>query len=300
MKNLLTIREAMDYLNVSKITLQRWDNSGKLPAVRTKGGHRRYKLSDLEKFIGEDKEDKVPTGDIVVATYARCSSSDQKQHGDIDRQSQRLSEYCAKKKYRVEHIIKDMGSGINDKRKGFMKLCNLVVNGKINKVVIEHKDRLTRFQYNLIEFFFNSYGVDIELTDKKEYTEQEELVNDMMMLIASFSGRLYSARAKENNKKRKESLSHKVKLMERPSDEEILNDMYTSARKLSELSNGIFLGSQMHNHSHHAGEETWSFPDGVREKIEDDKKYDVYYETNSPSDPYDTSSHHYVYYIEDV
>lgn len=204
MKKLLTIREAMDYLNVSKITLQRWDNSGKLPAVRTSGGHRRYKLSDLERFIGEDKEEGVPNGDTIVATYARCSTSDQKQHGDIDRQSQRLSEYCAKKKYKVEYIIKDMGSGINDKRKGFMKLCNLVVNQKVNKVVIEHKDRLTRFQYNLIEFFFKSYGVDIELTDKKEYTEQEELVNDMMMLIASFSGHLYSARAKENNKKRKE------------------------------------------------------------------------------------------------
>lgn len=98
--------------------------------------------------------------------------------------------------------IKDMGSGINDKRKGFVKLCKLVTEKKINKIVIEHKDRLTRFQYNLIEFFFNSYGVDIELTDKKEYTEQEELVNDMMMLIASFSGRLYSARAKENAKKK--------------------------------------------------------------------------------------------------
>ena len=106
----------------------------------------------------------------------------------------------------MEYIIKDMGSGLNDKRKGFIKLCDLVVNGKINKVVIEHKDRLTRFQYNLIEFFFNSYGVEIELLDKKEYTEQEELVNDMMMLIASFSGRLYSARAKENAKKRKQEI----------------------------------------------------------------------------------------------
>ena len=47
------MKETMDYLNVSKITLQRWDNSGKLKAVRTSGGHRRYKLSDLEKFIGE-------------------------------------------------------------------------------------------------------------------------------------------------------------------------------------------------------------------------------------------------------
>lgn len=202
MKQFLTLNETMEYLNVSKPTLHRWDKSGKLKAVRTGGGHRRYRISDLEKFVGCEEDEKH--NDIIVATYARCSTSDQKQHGDIDCQSQRLSEYCAKKKYKVEHIIKDMGSGINDKRKGFVKLCNLVVEQKINKVIIEHKDRLTRFQYNLIEFFFKSYGVDIELTDKKEYTEQEELVNDIMMLIASFSGRLYSARAKENNKKRKE------------------------------------------------------------------------------------------------
>lgn len=208
MKKLLNMKETMDYLNVSKITLQRWDNSGKLKAVRTSGGHRRYKLSDLEKFIGECYDGEYVgkhTSDVIVATYARCSTSGQKQHGDIDRQSQRLSEYCAKKKYKVEHIIKDIGSSINDKRKGFVKLCKLVTENKINKVVIEHKDRLTRFQYNLIEFFFNSYGVDIELTDKNEYTEQEELVNDMMMLIASFSGMLYSNRAKENAKKRKEN-----------------------------------------------------------------------------------------------
>ena len=178
-----------------------------LKAIRTSGGHRRYKLSDLEKFIGEYHAEGKETDDVIVATYARCSTSDQKQHGDIDRQSQRLSEYCAKKKYKVEYIIKDMGSGLNDKRKGFTKLCNLVVNGKINKVVIEHKDRLTRFQYNLIEFFFNSYGVEIELLDKKECTEQEELVNDMMMLIASFSGKVYSLRAQENRKKRKQEQS---------------------------------------------------------------------------------------------
>lgn len=208
MKNLLNMKEAMDYLNVSKITLQRWDNSGRLKAIRTSGGHRRYKLSDLEKFIGEHHAEGKETDDVIVATYARCSTSNQKQHGDIDRQSQRLSEYCAKKKYKVEYIIKDMGSGINDKRKGFVKLCKLITDKKINKVVIEHKDRLTRFQYNLIEFFFNSYGVDIELTDKKEYTEQEELVNDMMMLIASFSGKVYSLRAQENRKKRKNKESN--------------------------------------------------------------------------------------------
>ena len=202
MDRLLTLKETGTLLNVSKSTLQRWDKEGKLIAVRTEGGHRRYKLSDIENIIGKEQTVR-DNNDIIVATYARCSTQDQKAHGDIDRQSSRIFEYCTKRNYKVEYIIKDMGSGLNDKRKGFMKLCNLVVNRKINKVVIEHKDRLTRFQYNLIEFFFQSYGVEIELLDKKDYTEQEELVNDMMMLIASFSGKVYSLRARENKKNRK-------------------------------------------------------------------------------------------------
>ena len=203
MEKLLTLKEAMNYLHVSKSTMHRWDKENKLKTYKTYGGHRRYKLEDLKLLCGENVDDneKINNSEIRVATYARCSTSDQKQHGDIDRQSQRLNEYAVKQGYKIEHIIKDMGSGLNDKRKGFVKLCKLVINKQIDKVIIEHKDRLTRFQYNLIEMFFNSYNVEIELVDKKEYTEQEELVNDMMMLIASFSGKVYSMRAKENKKK---------------------------------------------------------------------------------------------------
>lgn len=203
MEKLLNLKEAMDYLHVSKSTMHRWDKENKLKTYKTSGGHRRYKLEDLKHFCGEnyDNIEKLNNTEIRVATYARCSSSNQKQHADIDRQSQRLNEYAVKQGYKIEHIIKDLGSGLNDKRKGFIKLCNLVINKQIDKVIIEHKDRLTRFQYNLIEMFFNSYNVEIELVDKKEYTEQEELVNDMMMLIASFSSCLYSARAKETKKK---------------------------------------------------------------------------------------------------
>lgn len=205
MEKLLTLKEAMNYLNVSKSTMHRWDKENKLKTYKTSGGHRRYKLEDLKHFCGEinDNIEKPNNTEIRVATYARCSTSDQKQHGDIDRQSQRLNEYAVKQGYKIEHIIKDMGSGLNDKRKGFVKVCKLVINKQIDKVIIEHKDRLTRFQYNLIEMFFNSYNVEIELVDKKEYIEQEELVNDMMMLIASFSGKVCSMRAKENKKKQK-------------------------------------------------------------------------------------------------
>lgn len=202
MDRLLTLDDTKNLLGVSKTTLQRWDREGRLVAQRTEGGHRRYRQSDIEKLIGGFSAESLDSKDVVVATYARCSTQDQKQHGDIDRQSARLSMYCAKKKYRVEYIIKDVGSGLNDRRKGFVQLCNLVVSGKINRVVLEHKDRLTRFQFSLIEFFFRFYGVTIEVTCKKEHTEQEEFVNDMMMLIASFSGKLYSMRARGNRRNR--------------------------------------------------------------------------------------------------
>ena len=197
-KKILNLKETMLYLNVSKSTIHRWDKEGKLKPLRTSGGHRRYRLEDLNDFLGIENKLENTSNEVRVALYSRCSSSDQKQHGDIDRQSDRLLNYAIKNNYKITHIIKDLGSGMNDKRKGFIKLCNLIINKSIDKVIIEHKDRLTRFQYNLIELFFNSYNVKIELLDDKQYSENEELVNDMMMLIASFSGRLYSKRAKEN------------------------------------------------------------------------------------------------------
>jgi putative resolvase len=203
MSELLNLKETMVFLNVSKSTLHRWDRDGKLKSIKTVGKHRRYKLSDLKLFIGDNIEINTTSTNVITVIYSRCSTSDQKTHGDLERQAQRLTEYCVKHKYKIEYVLKDIGSGLNDKRIGFMKLCDLVINRKINKVIIENKDRLTRFQFNLIEKFFNSYDVEIEITNKKELTEDEELVNDLMMLMASFTGRVYSKRAQENRKKRK-------------------------------------------------------------------------------------------------
>jgi predicted site-specific integrase-resolvase len=203
MSNLLNLKQAMDYLSVSKSTLHRWDREDKLKPIKTSGGHRRYVVEELDKFIGKLSIGKAEFGEVVVAIYSRCSTADQKAHGDLDRQSLRNTEYCIKKKYKIEHIIKDIGSGLNDKRIGFIKLCDLVTDRKINKVIIENKDRLTRFQFNLIERFFSSYGVEIEISNKKELTQEDELINDFMMLMASFTGRIYSKRAQENRKKRK-------------------------------------------------------------------------------------------------
>lgn len=200
MNNLMNIQTAARYLNVHADTLRRWDKEGKLVPTRTAGGHRRYQRTALDSFIGAEQE---YINNDYAAIYSRVSSNEQKQKGDLDRQAQRLSEYCAKNKLAVSEIIKDVGSGISDTRVGFQKLSSLVIGKKISKVIIEHKDRLTRFQYNFIKKMFESYDVEIVCVNDEKTSEEHELVNDFMMLMASFSGKLYGKRSGEKRKTEK-------------------------------------------------------------------------------------------------
>ena len=194
MDKLYNISKTADILGVSQKTLRVWDKQDKLKPVLTSGGHRRYKESDINAFIGietisnDNKE--------ICVTYARVSSQKQKTSGDLDRQSQRLSEYCAKHNLYVKYIIKDVGSGLNDKRIGFNQLTNLVITGKISKVIVEHKDRLTRFQFNFIKKIFETFGAEvIVVDDKDDVSDAEELTRDMMSLLACFSGKYYGKRS---------------------------------------------------------------------------------------------------------
>ena len=202
MGKLLKIRDAADYLNVSQDTLRKWDKTNKLKPLKTAGGHRRYDTDSLDNFIGITRDNENEP-EVVCATYARVSSNEQKQKGDLDRQSQRLSEYCAKKRLLVTYIIKDVGSGLNYNRNGFIKLTDLVIAGKINKLVIEHKDRLTRFQFKFMKKIFESYGCEVIVVNKIDVSDNEELTTDMMSLLASFSGKFYGKRSAKQRKMKK-------------------------------------------------------------------------------------------------
>ena len=200
MDKLYSISKTAEILDVTPKTLRIWDKENKLKPILTSGGHRRYKESDINAMMGY--VDDVSEQHIVCATYARVSSQKQKNSGDLDRQSQRLSEYCAKNNLYVEHIIKDCGSGLNDKRSGFIKLTDLIINGKVNKVVIEHRDRLTRFQYYFIEKIYKVFGCEIiAIDDKEDVSDAEELTRDLMALLASFSGKYYGKRSLGRRKK---------------------------------------------------------------------------------------------------
>lgn len=199
-QHLLTIKQVSEILGVSKETLRNWDKDKTLPSIKTAGGHRRWRKTDIDGYMGVQQQEEIAVNDVCI--YGRVSSHEQKQKGDLDRQCQRLSGYCAKKKYKVSHILKDVGSGLSDTRKSLRKLFELVVERKISKVIIEHRDRLTRFQFKVFEYFFNSYDVEIVVVEKKDTEENEELVEDIMMLMASFCGKVHGRRSAKRRKQK--------------------------------------------------------------------------------------------------
>lgn len=192
-------------LGVDITTLRYWDKTDKLKPQRTMGGHRRYLLSDIKKLQGI-KVEPTPenTGSLnQVAIYARVSSHEQKQKGDLERQKGRLLEYCVKKKYEIRHIFEEVGSGMSDTRSRLNRLCDVSEKKEISKVIVEHKDRLTRFNYRLYERYFKSLGVEVIIVEEtlpKSY--EAELVEDIMSLVASSSSKVYGKRSAENRRKK--------------------------------------------------------------------------------------------------
>jgi predicted site-specific integrase-resolvase len=118
----------------------------------------------------------------------------------------RVSTHCTKKKYRVKDVLQEVGSGMSDTRPKLHRLIKLVNEHQVDVVVIEHKDRLCRFNFGLLESYFASHGVRIEWVRKtlgKSY--EEELVSDILSLMSSFSARIYGKRSAANRKRKAEA-----------------------------------------------------------------------------------------------
>jgi len=192
-KSLLTIKEAADFIGVSTLTLRLWDRQGRLCPIRTLGGHRRYEISKLEELRGVIQE--VPK-DLPTAVYTRVSSHDQKKTGDLERQKLRLIEYSISKSYNIQHVFEEVGSGLSSNRKQLKKLLQLASEKKISRVVIEHRDRLSRFMFESFKDFFGLSGVQLECVDDllpKSY--EMELTEDIIMIMASFAGKIHGKRS---------------------------------------------------------------------------------------------------------
>lgn len=192
MEKLLPPREVCRHLGISFITLKRWIYSGRIHAVKTPTGRWMIPESEIEKIIGE----KAEVGAII---YARVSSSDQK--SDLERQIQYLTRYCSAKGYRVVDVLSDVASGLKTNRRDLLKLINYVVNKQVDVIVITYRDRLTRFGFEYLEYFFKQFGVKIEVLYGEEPEDAyQELVKDLPAIVTSFAGKLYGMRSHRKKK----------------------------------------------------------------------------------------------------
>jgi excisionase family DNA binding protein len=179
------IGEASRILGVHPNTLRKWEKEGKIKAIRI-GRDRVFLEEEIMKLLGKER-------DNAAAIYARVSSRDQKK--DLEVQLEYLKQKVPSTYDRV-YEIKDIGSGLNGKRKGLLKLIELARARKIRAIYVTYPDRLTRFGYEAFKEFFKALGVEVvEVNGKKFREPQEELVEDLITIITSFAGKLYGLRS---------------------------------------------------------------------------------------------------------
>ena len=161
---------------VSVRTLWRRINDGSLLVERSSTGR---------VFVNLEEEQ---TSLLNVCIYARVSSSENKDN--LERQKERLVSYCNAKGYKVSKIITEIGSGLNDERK---KLESILMDKSINLIVVEHKDRLTRFGLNYIQKLLELDNRKIEIINPQT-NDEDDLMQDFVSIITSFTARLYGRR----------------------------------------------------------------------------------------------------------
>jgi len=184
-------KKLAERLGISFITLKRWIYQGKIRAVKTIGRRYRIPESEILRLMGKES---VPRNRAVI--YARVSSYDQVRDGDLKRQFEHLREYAAARNYQIIEEVKEVASGLNDRRPKLLRILRMLSEREADILIVEYKDRLTRFGFNYLSEFAASHGAKIEaaFNDVKKDAMQE-LVEDMISVVQSFSSRLYGRRS---------------------------------------------------------------------------------------------------------
>lgn len=186
-------RKAVKHLGVCANTLRKWADDGKIKYIRNPAGQRLYDVSSIEQSSSTCK------------SYCYCRVSSHKQKDDLERQKEFMRKQCP------EHeIITDVGSGINFKRKQFLWLLEQASLGNVKEVVVAHRDRLSRFGFELIEWFFHKHNVKLVVLDDSKSSPQQELVTDLLSIITIFSCRIHGLRKYTNTIKEDKVLSNET------------------------------------------------------------------------------------------
>ena len=191
-KNYKPSREAAQTLGITVDHLCRIERAGEITCIRTGGRHRRY---DVQSFI-----DAQTGTDITTVGYCRVSGKSQSD--DLASQVAYL-----RKHYPEAEIIKDFGSGINFKRKGLRTLLERILRGDKLRLIVAHRDRLTRFGGEVLQVLVEQNGGEVVVLDETVYSPEEELIADLLAILDIFSCRLSGLRRYRDQSKEDRNLS---------------------------------------------------------------------------------------------
>jgi len=186
--NYITSSQACTQFHITRATLKRWSDTGKIQCVKLSS---KKMLYDLDSIIKNDDIDSR-----INVIYARVSNT--KQFSDLKTQVQLLSSFMVAKGVKPDQIFEEVASGMNEDRTELNKLIQLVIEKKVNKVYISYKDRLTRFGFDYFKNWFSKFGTAIEVVNStREEDFQTELTQDLISVIHHFSMKMYSNRRRE-------------------------------------------------------------------------------------------------------
>lgn len=173
----IPLREAVKRLGLHKNTLRKYADNGIIPSIRNPAGQR---LFDIESYLGTS---------IGSATVCYCLLSSSKQRDDLSRQVAYMQSL-----YPRAEIVKDIGSGLNFKRKGLRSLLDRLLKGDKLTIVVACKDRLCRFGFELIQYLVEQNGGNIVVLDQSVHCPNTELTQDILSIIHVFSCRMHGLR----------------------------------------------------------------------------------------------------------
>ncbi len=187
---LLRSGEVAKRLGLHPLTVRRWVKEGKIAAIPI-GREARIPITEVERLLGEQRAG-------IIVLYGRVSGHEQKE--DLQRQVQQLEQWALVARTGQKTMtLTDIGSGLKTERKHLQRLLALVQDYQVAEVVVTFSDRLTRFGLSYLQTLFSGYGVTLTvLHSDEEKTPPEELVDDLLAIIASFAGRLYGLRSRKH------------------------------------------------------------------------------------------------------
>src|SRR2546430_11969368 len=186
-QKLFRVGAAAHELGLHPMTVRRWIKAGRIQVVQV-GREMRIPRSEIERMVGASDE-------RFLVLYGRVSGHGQKD--DLETQLERLQAWArTERRGQVTVVLSDIGSGLKASRRQLQRLLKLVCEDKVAEVAITYEDRLTRFGQEFLETLFACFDVTLTVLEPgEEKPPEQELTDDLLALIASFSGRLYGMRS---------------------------------------------------------------------------------------------------------